>query len=449
MTASNNDSMQTVWNFFNIENCKLLNQMSETSDGTTTWRVMLEYCGETPDICPKCKEKMYSHGTRTITVCDTPMGGLPVKLNIQYHRYRCKNCGYIWQPEFKSINQKRMVTKRAYIDIAKKSMGLTFRQVARDYNISHVSIKNIFINYIDENREKMKFQTPMFLGIDEIKIKGLGEITVITDLERKTLFDLILGRNQTVLINYFMKLENREQVLWVCSDMYRPFEKCIKDTMPKARWVIDHFHVVMKANEAIDTIRRKLQGNMTNQQRIKTKRGLAYTLKTREKDLKPGEAAAIQALRADPTLNVLATAFDLKEDLFNIWEATSKDNAKQDFENWKATIPNDEIFEPFRELTKTITNFNTQIFNYWECPLAITNGFTEACNRMIREKNAIGRGYSFDVLRARSLYKNYDFDKDRNALINQAGPSLSSSAPILTTEAKVLDEDEEVDDNNI
>ncbi|WP_353885993.1 transposase [uncultured Clostridium sp.] len=30
---------------------------------------------------------------------------------------------------------------------------------------------------------------------------------------------------------------------WVCSDMYRPFEKSISDAMPNARWAIDHFHV--------------------------------------------------------------------------------------------------------------------------------------------------------------------------------------------------------------
>ena len=29
--------------------------------------------------------------------------------------------------------------------------------------------------------------------------------------------------------------------------------------MPNARWAIDHFHVVMKANEAVDVVRREIQ----------------------------------------------------------------------------------------------------------------------------------------------------------------------------------------------
>lgn len=103
--------------------------------------------------------------------------------------------------------------------------------------------------------------------------KKLGELTVITDIEHRTMYDILQGRNQRSLTEYFMNLPDREKVQWVCSDMYRPFEKSIATAMPNARWAIDHFHVVMKANEAVDYVRRELQKVMTNKDRIKTKRG--------------------------------------------------------------------------------------------------------------------------------------------------------------------------------
>ncbi len=84
--------------------------------------------------------------------------------------------------------------------------------------------------------------------------------------------------------------------------------------MPNARWATDHFHVVMKANEAVDAVRREIQKGMARVDRIKTKKGLAYTLKTRLKDLDPEDAAKIKAARSNPELAPLATAFDLKED---------------------------------------------------------------------------------------------------------------------------------------
>jgi transposase len=94
--------------------------------------------------------------------------------------------------------------------------------------------------------------------------------------------------------------------------MYRPFEKSIATTMPNAQWVIDHFHVVMKANEAIDTIRRSLQADMDKTERVNTKKGLAYTLKTRVFDLTPEEASKIRLLRENPKLYPLAVAFEPK-----------------------------------------------------------------------------------------------------------------------------------------
>ena len=55
---------------------------------------------------------------------------------------------------------------------------------------------------------------------------------------------------------------------------------------------------------------------MARVDRIKTKKGLAYTLKTRLKDLDPEDAAKIKAARSNHELAPLATAFDLKEDFF-------------------------------------------------------------------------------------------------------------------------------------
>ena len=143
------------------------------------------------------------------------------------------------------------MTSRAYMDIAQRSLRSTFRDVAEDYMLTHVTVKNVFEDFIQDYNSKLRFRTPAFLGIDEIKIKKIGEVTVITDLEHRTLYDMLKGRNQETLTEYFMNMPDREKVLWVCSDMYRPFQKTIGSAMPNARWAIDHFHVVMKANEAI------------------------------------------------------------------------------------------------------------------------------------------------------------------------------------------------------
>ena len=65
---------------------------------------------------------------------------------------------------------------------------------------------------------------------------------------------------------------------------------------------------------------------------VSNQKGLAYTLKTRlRKTSILEDAAKIKAARSNPELAPLATAFDLKEDFFNIYDEnpSSKDNAKE------------------------------------------------------------------------------------------------------------------------
>jgi len=341
------------------------------------------------------------------------------------------------------------VTNRAFAKIANSSIKQSFEDVAREYGIVPSTVKNIFINFVRKNANNLRFQTPAFLGLDEIKIKKLGEVTVVTDLEHKTLYDMTLGRNQTTLTEYFSEMPNPEKVLWVCTDMYRPFEKSINDALPNARWVIDHYHLVAYANLAMDAVRKEIQKSLTDKERIATKKGLAYTLRTRQDKMTTEEAAQIKACRSSEKLVKLATAFDLKEDFFNIYDnnRTSKDNAQRAFSDWEASIPQDEIYEPFRALAKTVHNFYEQIFNYWDCPIAITNGFTECTNRIIRENSVRGRGSSFEVLRGRTLYRKANLQAiEKNGML--LGPSIPKKGPVFHFEEIKGIEDETVEDEN-
>lgn len=443
MTA--NDPGSIVKDLFGIADCELTGTEETIDKGKRVKNIRLAYCGPVPEACGVCGGKTYSHGKRMLKVADTPMGGVPTRLLIEFPRRRCSQCNDIWQPDIGGVNQKRMMTSRAYADIAQRSLRTTFRDVAVDYALTHVTVKNVFEEYIRDYDEKLRFRTPAFLGIDEIKIKRIGEVTVITDLEHRTLYDMLNGRNQRTLTEYFMNMPDRDKVMWVCSDMYRPFEKSIATAMPNARWAIDHFHVVMKANEAVDSVRRSLQTTMTKKDRIKTKRRLAYTLKTRRRDLTGEEAEKIRLLRGVDELKPLATAFDVKEDFFDIWDEnpTSKRNAQKAFQTWEDNIPEGELFDAFRTLAKTVRNFYTQIFQYWDCPIAISNGYTECANRLIRESNMKGRGYSFETLRGRSLYRKANLLNIINSGGISIGPRILTKGALFTTEAEEESDEED------
>lgn len=56
----------------------------------------------------------------------------------------------------------------------------------------------------------------------------------------------------------------------------------------------------------------------------------------------------------------------------------------------------------FFEMIRAYANWKPQILNYFDQP--VTNGYTESMNAIIRDVDGQGRGYSFDVMRARMLY---------------------------------------------
>lgn len=102
------------------------------------------------------------------------------------------------------------------------------------------------------------------------------------------------------------------------------------------------------------------------------------------------------------TFPLLAAAYDLKERLYAIYDATTPDEAWGEYLHWESTIPK-ELAKPFRVVRTVFRNWKLQILNYFD-DQRVTNAFTESFNSKIRAVYRNGRGYSFERLRAKVLY---------------------------------------------
>ncbi|MDT1893157.1 transposase, partial [Acinetobacter baumannii] len=99
----------------------------------------------------------------------------------------------------------------------------------------------------------------------------------------------------------------------------------------------------------------------------------------------------------------LAMAYDFKEAFFCIYDEPDKQSAQNAFEAWKNSLPPYGM-EPFKKLVKTVHNHYDDIFAYWDAPFSLTNGYTEGLNGLIKMSNRLGRGYSYEIIRAKTLY---------------------------------------------
>jgi transposase len=93
--------------------------------------------------------------------------------------------------------------------------------------------------------------------------------------------------------------------------------------------------------------------------------------------------------------------YSFKESFYKIYDSSDKYEALDRYQVWELSFP-PNMRDAFAQLIKAWRNWQPYILNYFEHK--ITNAYTESLNNLIRVANRNGRGYSFDVLRAKMLF---------------------------------------------
>ena len=311
--------------------------------------ITVQPSGDHLETCPECGGRLYKHGQRINHFADTPLQMQPVKIEVVRTRYRCSECKSMITPQLSFLDEKRRATNRLIQQVRKRCLDRTFTQLAEDTGVVVNTIKNITLDFVEELERDVKFETPTIMGIDELKLMGTYRC-VITNLAMNSLFDMLPERTQDTLMPYFAKMPDADKVEWICSDMWRPFKKSFRLHLPNAKLVIDKFHVVRMASAALDTERKSLQSGMNRYARLNMKKNLRWLLLRRPNSLTEEQLEVLAQLeKLHPEFK---EAYDLKEQFYNIYEATSKDDAIQRFNNWESDIP--KHLKSFRDVAKTV-----------------------------------------------------------------------------------------------
>src|SRR3546814_14529745 len=99
---------------------------------------------------------------------------------------------------------------------------------------------------------------------------------------------------------------------------------------------------------------------------------------------------------SDGALPILA-AYEHKERFYGIWDATTRLQAEAALDEWIATIPKGQK-EVWSDLVRAVGNWREETMTYFETDMPVTNAYTESINRLAKDKNREGRGYSFEEI---------------------------------------------------
>lgn len=347
-------------------------------------------------ICRNMFPKLYSHGSRVQFFHDLPIHGKRLALKVHRKRFKCTECGGTFEEPLEDMHPDHNMTKRLVDYIGTESYCKTFARIAEETGVTEKTVRNIFADRVADLRKENPVETPEILGIDEIHINTPR--CVFTNIKEKTIIEMLPKRKKADVVK-FLLTPDRSAVKLVTIDMWEPYKDAVYATLPKAKVIVDKFHVQRIGNNILERIRRKQKDSLTKKQnrQLKHERGI---FGKRNFDLTEYEQKIM--LDWNEVLPILGDAYEVKERFMDIWNTKTREEAMALYRAWVDRIP-DHLTASFSEITTAFSNWSLEIFNYFDHPF--TNSFTEALNGKIREIHRAGRGHSFDVLRAKILFR--------------------------------------------
>ena len=266
-----------------------------------------------PERCPECSfDKLYKHSSRNKLIMDLPIHLKRVGLQLNRRRYKCRECESTFWERLVSVDEKRSMTKRLLKSIQEQSMSKTFVEVAENVGVDEKTIRNVFKDYVALKEREYQFETPKWIGIDEIHIIRRPRL-VLTNIERRTIYDIKPNRNKETVIQRLSEISDRTYIEYVTMDMWKSYKDAVNTILPHAKVVVDKFHVIRMANQALDNVRKSLKAHMSQKERL-TLMGERFILLKRKHDLNERESFLLETWLGN--LPALKEAYELKEEFY-------------------------------------------------------------------------------------------------------------------------------------
>src|SRR3982751_1784373 len=218
------------------------------------------------DLCGREDNADITYLDRVQVVRDLDLLGQPTFWIYQPAFHRCGWCNHRqWLiPPFK--RKDTSYTFRFEQHVLRLLIGSNEEEVARRLGISAEAVALIVRNQLADARAKQLDPQRVItdVGIDELSLKKRHKLyaTLLTDLtdpERPQVLAVAPGRDEDAARQCLGKLAaaQRQRVRTYRADMAVAFHNACRELLPKAKPVVDRFHVAKKFHEAIDGQRKK------------------------------------------------------------------------------------------------------------------------------------------------------------------------------------------------
>ncbi|MGU3437210.1 ISL3 family transposase [Actinomycetes bacterium M1A6_2h] len=364
--------------------------------------------------CRTCGAEGVPRGTVARRLAHEPFGHRPTTLLLRVRRYRCAGCARVWREDTDTVAPARAKLSRRGLAWALGAVvvdHLTISRVAAGLGVAWHTANNAVLA---EGRRLLiddpaRFDGVQVLGVDEHAWRhtrrGEKYVTVIIDLTPvrdgtgpSLLLDMVEGRSKPVFQDWLAARPKqwRDGVQVVAMDGFTGFKSAAAAEVPRAAAVMDPFHVVRLAGEALDVCRRRVQ------QDIFGRRGMSgdplysarRTLLTGAGLLQPRQIDRVEALFADDRHAAVEATWGVYQDIITAYREPDRGLGKHfltlTIERISAAVP--AQLEEVRKLGRTLKKRAADVLGYFDRP-GTSNGPTEAINGRLEHLRGSALGF--------------------------------------------------------
>lgn len=350
-----------------------------------------------PGNCNHCQGKQIKYDfQKPSKIPFLEVAGFLSLIRLKKRRFQCKNCRKV------TVSETSLVQKNCQISEPlrqKVAQALVNRQalthIAQDLAISTSTVHR----KLKEFTFKEDFsRLPEILSIDEFSYQKGKLAFIAQDFETKKIITILENRTQTTIRNHFFRYskEARNSVKVVTVDMSGSYIPMIPKLFPKAKIVIDRFHIVQHMSRALNHTRIQLMTQFDK--KSLEYRALKYYWKSVLKDSRKLSLNSFRSRTFGETLTpkeCLTEIFHLVPELKGYYDLyqlllfhLQEKNADYFFDLIEEALPH--LNQTFKTALRTILHHKQHVINAIELPYS--NAKLEATNKLIKDikPNAFG-----------------------------------------------------------
>ncbi len=364
--------------------------------------------------CHRCGGVGVPRDTVIRQLAHVPVGWRPTILRVTVRRYRCAGCAHVWRQDISSAAAPRSKLSQHAVLWALKSVVIDRLSIARVAANLGTSWHTVNDAVLAAGREMLindpsRLNGVRVIGVDEHAWRhtrrGEKFVTVIIDLTpvrdgvgAARLLDMVSGRSKAVFKTWLQAQTSdfRDGIQVVAMDGFTGFKTAASEELPEAVAVMDPFHVVALAGDALDRCRQRVQQQTCGHRGRKGDPlyGIRRVLRTGADLLTDRQNARLQAVFADERHVEVEASWGIYQRIVAAYRDRDRSAAKADLKKiitaLSTAVPH--ALGELIALGRTFRRRAPDMLAYFDRPHT-SNGPTEAINGRLEHLRGTALGF--------------------------------------------------------